>query len=458
MKRICPILLLFLFGTSVFGQVQSRGVFLQKFNNNNPAFPVQVEVDSRDGEYVEGEVIKAIVTSNEDGYLYLFYRDADAKVTVLFPNQYQRDNRIQRNEPLPVPGPDAGFRIKVGPPFGYELLKAVVSKKPLPFIDGTVEAKFNIAPLATVDDTAGNTIAQAMERQAEDDWAEHEINIRTVPGRRPNVGGGNNNNIPPPSPGTGTAKMHLILAADISPSDNVGGTVRSDAYNLRELIENNVAGGRLNIINLEEKRRGEMLTKNDILQSIRNLNANPDDTIFFFYSGHGAFDSEAGQYFALASQEQAFRSEVLATMKNKNVRLSILISDCCYNQADVEPARRPAAPQSRLGEMKGLRPLVEKLFFETNGVVDITASEKGTYGFIYPKEAREENGVSKGSVFTWNLCKKMNTEMFASKNWKQVFELVREETNKDYKNVFAEHIQAGRVTQKELIPHAFALP
>lgn len=254
--------------------------------------------------------------------------------------------------------------------------------------------------------------------------------------------------------------MHLILAADISSADSVGATVRADAQNLRELIENNIAGSRLNIIDLEQKRRGNTLTKEEVLQSIRNVNASSDDTIFFFYSGHGAFDSVAGQYFALASQEQAFRSEVLDALKSKNVRLSILVSDCCFNQADVEPARRPASTVSSRGqvEIKGVRPLVEKLFFEAKGVVDITASEKGTYGFIYPKEVREDNGVNKGSVFTWNLCKEMKTEMFASKNWEQVFELVREETNKDYQQVFAQHIQAGRVTQKELKPTAFTLP
>jgi hypothetical protein len=111
--------------------------------------------------------------------------------------------------------------------------------------------------------------------------------------------------------------------------------------------------------------------------------------------------------------------------------------------------------------MKGLRALFEKLFFETEGVVDITASEKGTYGFIYPKDHREENGVNKGSVFTWNLCKTLNTETYASKNWEQVYEIVREETNKDYKKVFDGVSSNGQLIlekQPELKPHAFTLP
>ena len=451
MKYVYPFFLFLLCGTSAFGQAQSRGAFLEKIDNNNPAFPVRVEVDKPDSMYTEGEILQAFVTSNEDGYLYLFYRDADAKVSVLFPNRFQQDNHIQQNVRVPVPGPGAGFRIRIGAPFGHELLKVVVSKRPLPFINNMMDfAKFVIAP---VDDNAGNVINRAMEQgaAAPEDWTEAEINIRTVPAR----GGGNAPppNIPAPD---GAAKIHLILAADISSADAVGGVVASDTYNLRQLIENNVARHRLNIIDLQDKRRGNQLTKDDVLREIRNLNANSDDTIFFFYSGHGAFDAAAGQYFALASQEQILRSEVLDAMKSKRTRLSVLISDCCYNQADLttKHASPTSLPQPR-GEMKGLKPLVEKLFFEAEGVVDITASEKGTYGFIYPSEARMENGVNKGSVFTWNLRRVLTTEMYASRNWEQIFGSVRDETNKDYQQVFAKHIQEGRVTQTELKPHAF---
>jgi len=461
MKYVYAYCLFFLIsGTSALGQVQTRGAFVEKFNISNPAFPVVVDVDKPDRVYAEGDVLQVFVESQDDGYLYLFYRDADAKVTILFPNQYQKDNRIERNERVPVPGPSAGFRIRVGAPFGHELLKAVVSKKPLPFIDSTMDfAKFVIA---SVDDNTGNTIAAAMEQEvaASDSpgWAEHEINIRTIPRRVANTPVPNR---PPPSEGGGTlkARMHLILAADISSTDAVGSVVAADTYNLRTLIENNVARDRLNIIDLQDKRRGATLTKDDVFREISNLNPNSDDTIFFFYSGHGAYDTDKGQYFALASQEQVLRSEVLDALKNKRVRLSILISDCCYNQADlVAKHARPLQIASRgQQEMKSLRPLVETLFFEAEGVVDITASEKGTYGFIYPREAREENGLNKGSVFTWNFRNVLTSEMYASKNWKQIFNSVRDETNKDFQQVFAPYIP-DRVQQTELKPHAFTLP
>jgi hypothetical protein len=458
MKHLYPILILFLFSTSTFGQISTRGAFITEIDNPASSFTVKVETDKP--VYTEGDALQAYVTSSEDGYLYLFYRDADAKVSVLFPNQYQKNNFIRRGERIAVPQRQGDtFKITIGAPFGHELLKVVVSKKSLPFIDNTMDfAKFVIAP---VDNNAGNSFSSSLERESAADWAEHEINIRTVP-KKPQGGS-------PPSPPNGTAKMHLILAADISSTDNVGNIVGTDTYNIRALIENNIASGRLNIIDIQEKmkmngREGK-LTKEDIIKEISNLNVNSDDTIFFFFSGHGAYDSVADQYFALASQEQVFRSEVLKEMKSKQVRLTILISDCCYNQYDVPAHLRPSASTARApsGTIKGLRALFEKLFFEAEGVVDITASEKGTYGFIYPPEARVENGKNKGSIFTWNLCKQLETETHASKNWQQMFELVREETNKDFQKVFKQRIDEGGFPiqgeegkyQKTLFPHKF---
>ena len=457
MKHICSLFILFIISAPAVGQGLTRGAFVNGIANPNAAFSVKVETDM--SVYGKGDLLQAYVTSSEDGYLYLFYRDADAKVSVLFPNRYQTNNFIKGGERVAVPQRQGDtFKITIGAPFGHELLKAVVTKKPLSFIDNSMDfAKFNIAP---VDDQEGNNIAREMERRAESpDWAEASIDIRTV---KRDLGGGD------PPVGSGTAKMHLILAADVSSTDDVGSTVGTDTYNIRELIENNISGARLNIIDLQEKlqknRPGDKLTKEDIIKEISNLNVESDDTIFFFFSGHGAYDSVADQYFALASQEQVFRSEVLEEMKSKNARLTILISDCCYIQQDVPAHVRPPAVRAPGGTIKGLRALFEKLFFEAEGVVDITSSEKGTYGFIYPLGAQVENGKEKGSIFTWNLCKQLETETHASKNWQQMFDLVGEETNNDFQQVFAQKIAAGGFPipggkfQKTLVPQKFTLP
>ena len=451
MKHILTsILLLFLFCTPALGQVQSRGASIERFDNANAAFEVRVEVDKRDHVYTDGELLQVWVTSSENGFLYLFYRDADANVKVLFPNEFNDNNYIRRGVRTPVTGPDAGFRIRIGPPFGHELLTAVVSTRELPFIGGRDPRKFRII---SVDDNAVNAFAEALEQEAREhgaatpDWAEHSINIITVPRGEP------------PRERSQTAKVHLVLAADINDLDNVGRQVWADAHNVRVFFEDNIASSRLNVVDLEQRRGGNLLTKNDMLQAIRNLNANSDDAIVFFFSGHGAIDSVAGQYFHLGSGDQVFRSEILDALKSQRARLTVLVSDCCSNRHDVEPSVRPRPPrvQSRgVGEIKGIRPLIETLFFEASGVVNITAAEDGTYGFIYPSDSRYEGDTHKGSVFTWNFRGVLNAEMNTSKNWRQIFPLVREATNEDYKQVFERFIQSGRVSQTELIPKYFS--
>jgi hypothetical protein len=226
------------------------------------------------------------------------------------------------------------------------------------------------------------------------------------------------------------------------------------------LIENNIDRDRLNVIDVQEKIGNEPLTKENMIRVIRNLKVSSDDTIFFFYTGHGAYDKDKDQFFDLQSGKIVLRSDVLMAMKDQRPRLSILVSDCCYGEKNLEKKSTKSQPIAIRGAIvKGIKPLLEKLFFESKGVVDITSSEKGTYSFIYPDGFRNENGVNKGSIFTWNLCKQLDTEMLASKNWEELFKLVQEETNKDFKQVFAKEIRAGEKfpfdKQKELVPISF---
>ena len=246
-------------------------------------------------------------------------------------------------------------------------------------------------------------------------------------------------------------QLHLILAADTNSQDAVGNVVAADGTNLRNLMEDNVPRARLNVVDMADKRQsGSLMSKNDILNTIRSVNVAPDDCLFFFFSGHGAYDSVSGQYFQLANGDRPFRSEVLEAMKRKNARLSVLVTDCCNKQQDI-PTLRPKPPGGVLMGTKGSRPLFEKLFFEAKGVVDITAAEKDSFGFIYPSSALYENGINKGSVFTWIFCKMLIAERDSTKNWQQMFEIVKKATNEDFQRLNMQD------KQKELIPYAAAL-
>jgi hypothetical protein len=102
---------------------------LAEGTNDNAAWRVTIDVDHPDKTYQVGEVVNVTVTSEQDGYLYLFYSEADGSSVCLFPNQFQSSNRIRANQPVRVP--DGSFKITVAAPVGPEVLKAVVTSQPL---------------------------------------------------------------------------------------------------------------------------------------------------------------------------------------------------------------------------------------------------------------------------------------------------------------------------------------
>jgi hypothetical protein len=78
-----------------------------------------------------GEEIRYLVTSTTPGYLYLFHVDAEKSVTRIFPNEYQREARLQGGAALEVPAAGAPFKFEASPPFGLETTVALVTASPL---------------------------------------------------------------------------------------------------------------------------------------------------------------------------------------------------------------------------------------------------------------------------------------------------------------------------------------
>ncbi|MCL2744734.1 MAG: DUF4384 domain-containing protein, partial [Planctomycetaceae bacterium] len=162
MKYVYTILaILFLFcGTSVFAQT-SRGAFVEDINNEHSSFAVRVDVNHSSRIYTKDDLLQATVTSSENGYLYLFYRDAVGNVSVLFPNRFQQENSIRKNETVAVPAPGSNFKIRMDAPFGSEMLKAVVSLKPLTYID---TAAFIGASATPVNETTAKSFSKSFEK------------------------------------------------------------------------------------------------------------------------------------------------------------------------------------------------------------------------------------------------------------------------------------------------------
>lgn len=78
-----------------------------------------------------GEEIRYFVSSTIDGYLYLFHIDADKNILRIFPNQFQREARVNGGAALEIPAPGAPFKFEASPPFGLETTFAMVTSVPL---------------------------------------------------------------------------------------------------------------------------------------------------------------------------------------------------------------------------------------------------------------------------------------------------------------------------------------
>jgi hypothetical protein len=115
-----------------------------------PSFLVRVEVNHPDHVYREGDKLSARVLSEKDGFLYLFNITPDRRVKCLFPNKFQRDNRIKAGKAVAVPDAKADFDFPIeGPKFGRETLKALVALRPLEELVNRLAIKdvFSVAAL-----------------------------------------------------------------------------------------------------------------------------------------------------------------------------------------------------------------------------------------------------------------------------------------------------------------------
>jgi len=155
-----------------------RDAFVEEIRNDAPGFLVRVYVDHRNRVYRGGDAMRVAVRSEREGYLYLFYVSAEKKVRCLFPNKLQQANKIPAKRAVFIPPAGANYRIRIGEPFGDEVLKAVVSLKPLQKIE-----------LDSLTQSAATSIAYQAVKDAYIEelrpnpvrWAEHGIRIKTYP-------------------------------------------------------------------------------------------------------------------------------------------------------------------------------------------------------------------------------------------------------------------------------------
>lgn len=87
-----------------------------------------VELSIKPDSVAAGDLDMTVsVLSARSGYLTLLQRGTDDREDIVFPNELDKDNRIEANQPLTLPR--ESWKWKAAPPAGEGRLLAVVSEK-----------------------------------------------------------------------------------------------------------------------------------------------------------------------------------------------------------------------------------------------------------------------------------------------------------------------------------------
>ena len=158
----------------------------------------------------------------------------------------------------------------------------------------------------------------------------------------------------------------------------------------------------------------------DILKAIDQCPAGSNDTIFFYWCGHGAFD-EGGHFLWMPKNRgprAMRRSEIQEALERKGVRLVVFITESCHVlQRFPEPERIPGAiPRD------DVPPLFRSLFFDVSGVVDVNSSSPGQ---------TSEADLLRGGAFTYYLSTSFSEWAAERYGWKDIFEEIDDLTEQE---------------------------
>lgn len=87
--------------------------------------------------FVIDEKIELTFKSNEDGYLTILDFTPSGSIVVLFPNKWVPDNKVAAGEEIKIPKDGQKFFMKAGGPAGTDVVKAIITNKPVSVFDET---------------------------------------------------------------------------------------------------------------------------------------------------------------------------------------------------------------------------------------------------------------------------------------------------------------------------------
>lgn len=182
-------------------------------------------------------------------------------------------------------------------------------------------------------------------------------------------------------------KVHLIGIFDTH-ADNIEIGIEKDKSILLEIIFNVFRSKKLSHLLNYRILSGIAVTPKNIYSAINNLIVNPNDTIVFYYSGHGGTHVQYGHYLAM-KYGNVLRNHIVPMMIAKKPRLLVVLTDSCgtyvnYNISIVNPT----------GFLFDRYNKIKDLFLKRKGLVDVNSAKPGEYGYTH---------LEKGGIWTYSF-------------------------------------------------------
>ena len=193
--------------------------------------------------------------------------------------------------------------------------------------------------------------------------------------------------------------------------------------------------------------QGDRCTAAEIKKAVAAIDSNRDDTIFVYFSGHGAYDQN-GHFLALGGP-RLYRKEIQKILKRKSVRLSVFVSDAC--NGDATPPKNLGRPASSGGFTTNGLTKIESLLLNYRGTIDLNAADKDQLGW---------SNTLVGGYFTYQFTKYLTSQKNDTRDWKKALNAIAENSNSFYKKTRADEITRGTARaamkqQLEMTPEFF---
>lgn len=170
------------------GNGQSNQSSSQSAASANP--PVSIWVNHKNNTYAFGDQIVISAKAKSDGYLTIIDVGTSGKIRQLFPNKYQRDNRVRKGDVIKIPADNANYRYTVTGPAGTELIKAFLTENQAN-IYGKAESSFNddLFPLTSTNSKSlRKDIITQLNNNSTGRWGVYNKVIRIIASSGSNTG------------------------------------------------------------------------------------------------------------------------------------------------------------------------------------------------------------------------------------------------------------------------------